>query len=168
MARDKDKSEPIDPQRRYSKPRRIGKTARAVALPALRKRGFAEARIATRWPEIIGQDLANQTLPEKLTRGQGGGTLTLRASGAAALELTYLTPQILERINTYFGFQAVARLRLVQGPIPARPKSRFQRRRALNEAEAAQLDTWVAEVRSTRLKDALADLGHGILTAPDR
>ena len=168
MARYKDKTEPIDPQRRYSKPRRIGKTARAVALPALRKRGFAEARIATRWPEIIGQDLANQTLPEKLTRGQGGGTLTLRASGAAALELTYLTPQILDRINTYFGFQAVARLRFIQGPIPPRPKSRFHRRRALDEAEIDRLNTWVADVRSTRLKDALADLGHGILTAPDR
>ena len=62
----------------------------------------------------------------------------------------------------------MARLRLVQGPIPPRSKSRFQRRRALNETETAQLDTWVAEVRSTRLKDALADLGHGILTAPDR
>lgn len=84
----------------------------------MKKRGFAEVRVATRWPEIVGENLAGQTLPEKLSRGRDGGTLTLRVSGAAALELTYLTPQLIERINTYFGFRAVARLHFVQGPIP--------------------------------------------------
>ena len=104
--------------------RALGETVDAVARPMLGRRGFAGSRVVAEWASIVGEHLAARSLPERVTRpadGRGGGTLHVRvASGALAVELQHLEPLIVERINTYFGYLAVARLKLVHGPIPER------------------------------------------------
>ena len=101
-----------------------------VTTPLYRKRGFAEARILSDWPVIVGERFAAVTLPEKLTfpRGNTGGgkrdgLLHVRVGAPLATELQHLEPQIIERINGYFGYNAVARLKLIQGPVtpPSKP-----------------------------------------------
>ena len=75
--------------------------------------------------------------------GGRGGTLHVRVgSGALALELQHLEPVVIERINTYFGYRAVERLKLVHGPLPAprgRAPRRRRRRRPRDEARAEAL-----------------------------
>src|SRR5512144_3159687 len=96
--------------------RALGETVDAVARPMLGRRGFAGGRVVAEWGSIVGEHLAARSLPERVTRpadGRGGGTLHVRvASGALAVELQHVEPVIIERINTYFGYRAVARLRL--------------------------------------------------------
>ena len=104
------------PKRTGLKP--LSATIGRVAAPALQKRGLAETRIVTHWPEIIGAELAASACPEKITgRGGDGGTLHIRVDGALALELQHLAPLVIEKINGFFGYKAVARLRLTQGPL---------------------------------------------------
>ncbi|MEM9590960.1 MAG: DciA family protein [Pseudomonadota bacterium] len=54
----------------------------------------------------------------------GGATLVLRIEGPRAVEVQHRAPQILERINAYFGYRAVSEMRFLQAPISrvARPK----------------------------------------------
>ena len=51
----------------------------------------------------------------------------LRVEGPRAIEVQHRSDQILERVNTYFGYRAVAELRIVQAPVarkaPRRPAS---------------------------------------------
>src|SRR3954462_5679278 len=91
---------------------------------ALATRGFAAARVIADWPEIVGGALAVSSVPARLVRSPGAGpggadsaTLVVRVSPGAALELQHSVPQVIERVNGYFGFRAVDRLRLVQGPV---------------------------------------------------
>jgi hypothetical protein len=141
-----------------------------VATPALRRRGFAEARVVTDWPDIIGPELARETLPERLTfpRGAegGGGTLRIRASGPLALELQHLEPLVIERINRYFGFAAVARLAFVQAPVihtPRRPARAAPA--ALTTDQSQKLETALEKIESDSLRAALARLGRAVISS---
>ncbi len=142
--------------------RALGETVDAVARPMLGRRGFAGSRVVAEWASIVGEHLAARSLPERVTRpadGRGGGTLHVRvASGALAVELQHLEPLIVERINTYFGYRAVARLKLVHGPIPERRVERAPPR-ILTPADEAAVEGLAAEIEDPTLRQALRDLG---------
>jgi hypothetical protein len=143
--------------------RRLPELLGRLLGPAARRRGLAEARLLTDWPLVIGPQLGARCQPVRLTGAQGGpgGVLTIHVGGASALELQHSAPQLLERINGFFGYPAVARLRLIQAP-PARPVKRRGPRpvRALAAAELAELAALVEPVGPPDLRAALAGLGR--------
>ena len=50
-------------------------------------------------------------------KGRPGATLVLRVDGGRSLDVQHNARQIIERINAYFGYAAVAELRIVQAPV---------------------------------------------------
>jgi hypothetical protein len=99
----------------------IGASLPRIAKPVLGKQGLGEAQLLQEWPAIIGDELARYCWPIKLSFPRGerrDGTLRLRVASALALEIQHREPVLLERINGYFGYRAVVRLALVQGPPP--------------------------------------------------
>ena len=151
---------------------RAGALLPDIARRALRRQGFAQAEVITRWPEIVGLSLAETTAPLKLTFARGarqGGTLHVRVTPAAALELQHQAPVVIDRINGYYGYRAVARLALTQGPVAgahraAPPTASISDNTALDEADRQGLETTLGDVQDTALKDALSRLGSHILT----
>jgi hypothetical protein len=87
------------------------------------------------------------------------GTLMLRVEGPAAIEIQHLAPQILERVNRFFGFAAVGRLTLRQAPL-----ARRQRRKAATpDPEAVKrMAESLPGIEDESLKDALARLGASV------
>lgn len=150
--------------------RALGETVFALASPVLGRHGFADSRVVSEWSSIVGESLASRTLPERLVRGpvsRGGGTLYVRvASGTFALELQHLEPLLLERINTYFGYQAVTRLRMKHGPMPE-PEPRCPER-ALTTEDAIAVDGMVSEIDDPAVRQALRALGRSLRTRPTR
>ena len=152
----------MDRPRLSAGPRSLGTILPKASAAAFRKRGFAHARILSGWREIVGEAIAAGSCPERLSfarEERGGATLRIRVSGGLALELQHLEPIVVERINTHFGYRAVERLSLVQGPAPvARPEPRGAPR-APSTTELAELDRKLAAVRDGPLKYALRSLG---------
>jgi len=122
---------------RYVPVKAVGTFVPALTRKAFEKYGFAAATLVTDWPQIAGADLASYSVPERLKwprspanaeaasadgEGRPGGTLMLRVDPARALDVEYRSRQIVERINAYFGYRAVAELRLIQAPVEAREK----------------------------------------------
>lgn len=148
-------------RKRYG-PHPIAGAVGLAAAAALRKRGLAETRIVTHWPEIVGHDMAAFACPEKLTaRGKDGGTLLVRVDGAMALELQHLTPLIIEKINGFFGYKAVARLRFQQGPVSV---TRRQRRPklTLSDDQKAGIAALLTHIEDDALRQRLQALGEAI------
>jgi len=108
--------------RRRSGLKALAGTLPKVASRALGRRGFADAGLISDWQKIVGGELAQSCAPLRLTfqqpRERREGTLLLRVEPGIALELQHLAPLLVERINTYFGYRAVARLKFQQGPLP--------------------------------------------------
>ena len=128
-----------------------------------RERGFASAGVLNNWAVIVGEKLARHTMPERLGHD---GTLHLRIDGPLATELKHQEPQILERIASYFGYRAVTRLRLINGPVektepPTPPSPRTPRAPSPDSAES--LAESIRDTNNDEVRSALARLGRAIL-----
>lgn len=112
-------------------PRRRGQRAVADLLPdigaaAFKRFGFVQSAVVSRWGEIVGQRYAEVSTPESIRFPAGkksDGTLTLAVTGAHAPMMQHVAPAILERVNLFFGYPAVAKIVIRQGALPA-PKPR--------------------------------------------
>ena len=158
---------PRDDSRRRSRGLlHIGTALPRAAGPALRRRGVIYARLVTEWSDIFRGDLiANGTRPERLvfSRGRKGGTLHIRvASGALALELQHLAPQLIERLNLYLGKRLIAELRFRQGPLPPRPRPHVAPKPELPPAGEAELEDKLGGIRNEELREALRRLGRSV------
>ena len=99
-----------------------------VGGAAFRRFGFVQSTIVSRWREIVGPRYAAVSAPESIRFPAGrksGGTLTLVVEGAHAPLMQHVVPEIVERVNRYFGYAAIERLSFRQGLVqPARAKPR--------------------------------------------
>lgn len=163
-ARAKEAPSAWEPRRGHA--RTLAETLRKLTKSLCARQGFAQAEVVTRWRDIVGPALADHCLPERLAfphQGDGPGTLHVAAGGAFALELQHLSPQLIERINGYFGFPAVARVAIRQAPVSLLKRGRKAPLLALSAAEKAALGSLVEPVKDETLKAALARLGAAVM-----
>jgi hypothetical protein len=149
----------------------VGAYVPKLTRKAFEKYGFSAASLLTDWPSIVGAEMAGFAAPERLkwprgvairedaeagAEGRPGAVLVLRVDPARALDVQYKAQQILERINVYFGYRAVAELRIVQAPLakPATAPQEMAKPRSITPSEAPEL----ADIADEQLRDALARL----------
>lgn len=147
--------------------RKASEQAQSILSPLFRKRGFAQTDIITRWPEIVGPTLADQCRPERLQwprdeASADGAALHMVVAHGWATEVQHLEPVIVERVNRFFGWRAVARLKLRQANIEPRKRKAPPKTRALTDDEKAELERMVAGVTDPRLRETLRRLGETI------
>jgi hypothetical protein len=153
------------PARSFAKPLRdvVGK----LVGEAFRRQGFASAEVVTRWPDIVGAEIARHCEPIKLQwrrpaddEEQEPGTLVLRAEGPAAIEVQHLGNIICERVNRFLGWRAVARIALRQAPL--RRGARDTNARHGDPAATLRIAAALPECADEELKQALARLGAAV------
>ena len=154
----------------------------ALLAPQIRKvsetRGFAVSRVLTHWPEIAGPDIAAIARPVKVSYGrQGfGATLTVLTTGAQAPMLEMQKETLRERVNTAYGYNAIARIHITQTaptgfaegqaqfdhrPTPAKP--------AAPDPQTTRAATdLAAPVADDGLRHALETLGRNVLSKTKR
>jgi hypothetical protein len=144
-----------------------------VLEPVTARRGFATAELIAAWPAIAGPSYADCTQPEKIVwprqtndGGPAPGVLYLRVDGPRAILVQHELGQIIERVNAFLGYGAIAQARIVQGPVrrgahkaPSSPAPLDR------ESETALLST-LAGVGDGDLRAALDRLGRAVLAAP--
>jgi hypothetical protein len=134
---------------------------------AFRKQGFAASELVTRWKDIVGSEIAAHAEPVKLqwpreVNGEPGepATLVLRVEGPVSIEIQHQSAVILERINRFFGWQAVGRIALRQAPL-SRPKVNAAPPK-LDAAEVARVESTLRAVTDDELRAALSRLGAAV------
>lgn len=149
-----------DGWRRARGPLVVARLTERLTRTALGKRGFTGADIIGRWPEIVGADLAAFACPLQVKYPKGrneGATLLLRvSSGAAATMLQMKTPTIIDRVNRFFGYGAVARLEASHGPLP---KAKAKVAPVPPAPPSAAVEALTATIQSDDLRTALRKLG---------
>lgn len=109
---------------RQNRARAAGELALDVGGMAFKRFGFVQGAIVGRWKEIVGERYARVSAPESIRFPQGrksGGTLTLTVEGAHAPLLQHLAPMIVERVNLFFGYEAVEKVVFRQGSVAKAP-----------------------------------------------
>jgi len=151
-------------------PPRVSRWVTTLTRPAYKKFGFAEPHILAHWEAIVGSSLAAYAQPVKLTFPTGQrrqGLLTIEVSGAAALEIQHLEPQILQRINSYYGTATVGRLRMIRSSVGQRrrhPASEHAPSATpLSRLERQRLEATLDSLKTAGVDGALRRLGDHIL-----
>jgi hypothetical protein len=91
-----------------------------IGRTAFRKFGFVQSSVVSRWPEIVGERHARACAPESIRFPPGekrDGILQLVVAPAHAPMIQHVIPEIIERVNRFFGYSAVARVKLRQGEV---------------------------------------------------
>jgi hypothetical protein len=119
----------------YVSAKAVGSWVPKLTQKAFEKYGFSTATLLTEWTAIAGEQLAAASVPERVKWPRGvetfgeadagggsrsGATLILRVDPSRALDVEYQSAQIIGRINAYFGYRAIAELRVLQAPVPVR------------------------------------------------
>ncbi|WOH83584.1 DciA family protein [Bradyrhizobium sp. BEA-2-5] len=138
-----------------------------VFAEAYAKQGFAARELVTRWAQIAGPEIAAHAEPLKMQwprpvegQPQEPATLVLRVEGPMALEIQHSADVILERVNRFFGWNAVGSLTIRQAPLSRR--SRPVRPRPPDAKTVAREAANLAAVEDDDLRAALARLGASI------
>jgi hypothetical protein len=146
--------------------RSLSELATGYLAETFKRQGFASTELVTRWAEIVGPEIAAHAEPIKLQwpRATDGeptepATLVLRVEGPAAIEIQHQSNIVLERINRFFGWQAVGRLALRQAPLkrrapPVRPP--------VDAEAAADIAATLTDVNDDELRMALGRLGAAV------
>jgi hypothetical protein len=146
----------------------LGKFVGKLTKKAFEKHGFSAATLLTDWRTIVGNDMAAYTAPERLKwprgieaysdvaedgAGRPGATLVVRVEPVRALDVSYKSRQLIERINAYFGYKAVSELRFIQAPV-----AQLDPQPVMRPARPAQPSPVVQAVDDEGLREALAKL----------
>jgi hypothetical protein len=170
---DDEDDRPRPPPRR-GRPMALADLVSGQLKPALRKRGFASADLFLHWRDIAGPVFAGATRPERLSwprRLEDGGeegfapaVLTVACEGARALLLQHEAPRLIERINAFFGYAAVARLRIVQKPVVRLERPAVPVSRPLGADAEHRLSRILDGIDDPELRRVLERLGRGVLS----
>lgn len=144
---------------------RLTKEVRTLTQPILGKRGFSGLEIIENWPEIVGADLALGIQPEKLTfekQSRINGTLHVKSAGGAfALLFEHHRQEVIDRINSFFGYPAVAFVRITQGKLNLNPgaEEKQNRTESFSSAEIKALEEKIALIKDENLRRSFYQMG---------
>lgn len=100
----------------------VGRTIIPLAKQLLGKNGFMQIELISNWEEIVGEKLAEYVLPQKISFVKDErvcGTLVLLVlSGAFAMEVESNKLKILQKVNAFFGYEALNKIKIIQTSNP--------------------------------------------------
>lgn len=113
-------------RQRGGRARSVSEMLPEIGRASFRRFGFVQSAVVSRWAEIAGVRFAEVSAPESIRFPQGQrseGVLTLSVIGAHAPMMQHVAPEIIERVNRFFGYPAVAKVVIRQtGAMPAQPR----------------------------------------------
>lgn len=134
-----------------------------IGRAAYRRFGFVQSAVVSRWAEIVGSRYADVSAPESIRFPQGSradGVLTLSVASAHAPMMQHVAPEIIERVNRFFGYPAVAKLSIRQGAAP-RPAAKRAAPPSLKPIPVDLGDS-LRTIADPELKAVLESLARGV------
>jgi hypothetical protein len=144
--------------------RAVGDMLPQIGKASFRRFGFVQSSIVSRWPEIVGERYAEVSTPESIRFPFGkrsDGVLRLNVAGAHATMMQHIEPTIIERVNRFFGYPAIARISIQQGRTeePAKRSPAPPSLRPVPEALGASL----REISDPELRACLEGLAASVV-----
>ena len=94
--------------------RAFGNTLPRGIKGILKKNGYNYSEIISKWNILVGKDISDFSYPKsiKMTRKNTSGTLVLAVKRGNEITIEYSKKQIIDKINSYFGYQLINEIKL--------------------------------------------------------
>jgi hypothetical protein len=140
--------------------------------PVIERRAGMTMDLLASWEEIVGSRHASLSRPEKLNWPRRAAeddpfepaTLVVACESGHAVFLQHDSDNVVARVNDYFGFSAVKRLKLLQKPVNVAPSRTVGNKISQPDDNPSQLDELIKDVEDPDLKKALEKLGRGVFS----
>lgn len=147
----------------------LDKHFRKLTAPVFKKHGFAQSDVTAHWPQIVGEQTAAISTPERIRWPRGmedkaSGTLFLKVQAGRGLDVEYAAAGIIERVNRFLGYQAVSSLKVTQ----AHDFRKAVKTKTIALEPTPAVLAKVSTIEDTELQLALARLGAGVSAALPR
>ena len=121
----------------------------------LRKGSYNFSNIVDNWAKMVGKDLSNACYPSTVKMGKemNNGTLVLNVIHGNELIVEYSKQEIMDKINSFFGFNCIkeVKLKIVQ------EKKLFKKNLPLNETKLNYTNK-LENIKNEELKNTLKKL----------
>ncbi|MFZ1813308.1 MAG: DciA family protein [Rhizobiaceae bacterium] len=152
-------------------PKPVSELAVRVLEPVISRRTGMTMDLISAWPAIVGEPWDGFTLPEKINWPRRANdndpfepaTLVVACDGSGAILFQHSLSEVMEKVNTFFGFSAIARIRIVQKPVRPRRATGKRELPTLDAAQRKRLDRIISTVEDEGLRTRLEKLGRGVL-----
>ena len=169
---DKDKNlRPLPiPLRERTRAKHVSEFAASILKDVIGRRTGMTMDLIAGWEDIVGDAYSSCTMPEKIIWPKRSsdadpfqpGVLVVACDGAKALFFQHETGQILERLNLFFGFIAIEKIKLVQKPVAkALPKRIIPK--VLDQSEKERLGDVLNQIDDPKLRQKLEKFGRGVI-----
>jgi len=153
-------------------PKKIGETLSKVNKKYSSKFGKNEFLIMSKWPQIVGTFFADHSEPDRISRVTEEfneldepifkNFLHVKVSPAAAVEFQHYKDTIIEKINSFFGYKAIADLRLQQNYIPKAKVNHKLNEMKISEEEKEIIKNEIDVIHDEELQKSIVNLGASI------
>ena len=118
-----------------------------------KKRGKNFSNLVDNWNKIVGKNISNVSYPVKILsdRNSKKSSLILNVMRGNELEIEYSKSEIMDKVNSFFGYKFLNSLKLTSTQTKKNDKNRFLVRRKKYEK---QLDN----IKNEKLKTQLDEL----------
>ena len=119
----------------------------------LKKGGYNYSNIVDNWTTIVNKKISNSCYPisVKMKKEMKNGTLVLNVVHGKELEIEYAKTEILDKINSFFGYNCVNQINLKIIEEKIRPK----KNKLTNIKNISLINKKINSVQNTELKNSL-------------
>ncbi|MEO1249396.1 MAG: DciA family protein [Pseudomonadota bacterium] len=147
--------------KRAQKTRSVAAFVNPIAKKALGGRPLALRELILSWRAAVGPDFATGTRPQAISRARAGeACLTLAVDPRLALAVQHDSQRLIDRVNTYFGYKLINRLKLVQRVIQPQDDQTSQPDLPVNNQDRQAVQAKVERISDDQSRAILQEMGE--------
>ena len=134
----------------------VGNSLPSSLKTILKKGGHNYSSILNKWTDLVGKEISSVAYPKSIKSGKDlkNGTLFINVNHGDQLNVEYQKKNIVDKINSYFGYNFIKEIRLV-----LIKRNVVQEKKSKNMKEdSAKLKNTIEKVESFILKKNLSSL----------
>jgi len=138
--------------------RSFGNTLPRGIKGILKKNGYNYSEIISKWNLLVGKEISTCSFPKsiKMKKGDKNGTLILAVKRGDEINVEYSKNEIINKINSYFGYQLISDIRLQTFNLKEQfIKNKNIRKIFLREEE---LKSKINKIKNNNIKSSLLEL----------
>ena len=154
----------------------VAKTVNPLLRQLLGNNGMLFLELLNSWEEIIGKELAKYCLPQNISFKKDqriDGCLNISVlSGAFAMEIQQRQRQIIEKINSFFGYPAISKLKIIQSANPEnfllnkKPIDKMKKN-VVSASEESYITELTKDINNDELRKTLENIGKYVFSNKD-
>jgi len=140
--------------------RSFGNTLPRGLKKILKKNGYNYSEIISKWNMLVNKEISSQSFPKsiKMKKGETNGTLILAVKRGNEINIEYSKKEIIDKINSYFGYQLINEVRLES----FNSQNTNVRKKNKSNQFFQDFEKKINEIKSEDIKNSLSELLNAI------